>query len=190
MSHHLLHLHRLPQLPAREAYSVSFTFFRSVRRLATSALRTSAASERVRVSTFWNSPRLSVVEASSLPGGGGLGREVRGWWDMMAAAFRGAIESRAERVGLRECEEISVWAMRRCVGGLCGERMLWTKKSSWKNEADESSRLELHTVDSTYLVLCLMRFSGAALLQALHTALEPVHSLPVPSGVRPRQYLR
>lgn len=59
-----------------EAHSVSLTFLRSLRRFATRAFNTSEASERVRVSTFWNSPRFSTAEASSLPGGGGLGREV------------------------------------------------------------------------------------------------------------------
>lgn len=63
-------------------YSVSLTFLRSFRRFATSALRTSAASESVRVSTCWNSPRFSDAEASSLPGGGGFGRDVR--FDMVA----------------------------------------------------------------------------------------------------------
>lgn len=39
---------------------------------------TSAASDSVSVSTFWNSPRCSAEPASSFPGGAGLGREVRG----------------------------------------------------------------------------------------------------------------
>lgn len=60
------------------AYSVSLTFLRSLRRLVTSALRTSDASDSVSVSTLWNSPRFSVAVASSLPACGGLGREALG----------------------------------------------------------------------------------------------------------------
>ena len=63
----------------RAPYSVSFTFFRSFRLLATSALMTSDASERDNVSTPSNSPSLSTGPASSSPGGGGLGRDVGAW---------------------------------------------------------------------------------------------------------------
>lgn len=49
---------------------------------------TRLASERVRVSTSWNSPSLSTLLASSSPGGGGLGREVGAWWDMVVALRR------------------------------------------------------------------------------------------------------
>lgn len=58
------------------AYSVSLTFLRSIRRFDTRALMTSAASDSVRVSTSWNSPRLMVVDASSLPAAIALAREV------------------------------------------------------------------------------------------------------------------
>lgn len=60
----------------RIAHSVSLMFLRSIFRLATSALMTREASDSVRVSTCWNSPRFRTLDASSLPGGGGFGRDV------------------------------------------------------------------------------------------------------------------
>jgi len=59
----------------RRPYSL-FIFLPSFVRFASTAVMTREASERVKESTFWNSPRLRTEVASSSPSGGGLDRDV------------------------------------------------------------------------------------------------------------------